>query len=99
MMTVITRLTLDEAIRDDWDAAMRDRMETARSVDGWVSGQILVPTGGPADRVIVGVWKSREHWSAWHDDPAFRSTRDRLDAIGADEGITVWHEALYDARA
>jgi heme-degrading monooxygenase HmoA len=98
MMTVITRVTLEQGTEPEWDEAMRDRMETARSVEGWISGQILMPLYSPNDRVIVGVWETRAAWESWHEDPTFRETRERLERIGADDGDTVWHEVVYDAR-
>lgn len=97
-MTVITRVTLDEGTEPAWDEAMEHRMATAESVDGWISGQILIPLESLNDRVIVGVWESRAAWEAWHNDPTFQETRERLSEIGADEGTTAWHEAIYDRR-
>jgi heme-degrading monooxygenase HmoA len=97
-MTVITRVVLDEGTEPDWDAAMRARMETAPSADGWISGQILIPLDSPSDRVIVGVWETRAAWEAWHASQEFLATRARLEEIGADDGNTVWHEAVYDGR-
>lgn len=98
MMTVITRVQLhDEDVVGEWDRAMKDRMSTAEGVDGWISGQVLEPVDAPHRRVIVGVWESRDHWKAWHDDPTFRSTRERLDSLGVDDGDTVWHEPIYHA--
>lgn len=98
MMTVITRVTLEQGTEPDWDAAMKDRMGTAESVEGWVAGQILIPLEALNERVIVGVWETRAAWEAWHNDPTFRETRERLSRIGADEGDTTWHEAVYDVR-
>ena len=97
MMTVITRVSLDERDDEAWDDAMRRRMATAESVDGWVSGQILAPEGHRSDRVIVGVWESRDHWKAWHEDPTFEETRARLEELGVDDGDTIWHESIYSA--
>lgn len=96
-MIVITRVTLDEGTGPDWDAAMRDRMETAESVDGWLSGQILMPLEGLNERLIVGAWRSRAAWEAWHNDPTFQQTRDRLAELGSPEGETAWHEVIYHA--
>lgn len=97
MMTVITRVSLEQGTEPEWDSAMRDRMATAESVDGWVAGQILIPLEALNERLIVGVWEDRAAWEAWHNDPAFQQTRDRLDAIGAGDGTTTWYETVYDA--
>lgn len=96
-MTVITRVTLEEGREPEWDAAMKDRMRTAESVDGWVAGQILIPLEALNERVIVGVWETRAAWEAWHNDPTFQQTRDRLDATGAEEGGSIWYETMYAA--
>jgi len=98
MLTIITRVTLAEDMEADWDAVMRQRLETARSAEGWVSAQVLRPLDLPHERVIVGVWESRSAWEAWHDDPAFQQTRERLAGLGAGAGETAWHEAVYEAR-
>lgn len=97
MMTVITRVQLDADQAEAWDEAMIRRMRTAESVDGWVSGQVLTPEAEPTRRVIVGVWETREHWKAWHEDPTFEETRADLDSMGVDDGDSVWHEPIYSA--
>lgn len=97
-MTVITRVTLDEGTEPAWDEAMRERLETAESLNGWISGQVLIPLEGLNERVIVGMWETRAAWEAWHNDAKFQETRDRLADIGADEGTTSWHEVVYDAH-
>jgi heme-degrading monooxygenase HmoA len=97
MATVITRVQLDEAVVDQWDAAMVERMSTAESVHGWISGAVLRPADAPDRRVIVGVWESQDAWKAWHEAPEFEETRRRLDELGVDDGDTVWHEDIYSA--
>ena len=97
MLTVITRVDLAEDVVDEWDAAMRDRMSTAENVEGWVSSAVLRPVDSPHRRVILGVWESRRHWQAWHEDPRFEATRRRLDGLGVDDGDTVWHDQVYSA--
>ena len=97
-MTVITRVQLhDDAVVDDWDDAMRERMSTAERADGWLAGYVLEPVGSPRRRVIVGMWESEDHWKSWHDDPTFRETRRRLDDLGVDDGDTLWHRPVYQS--
>jgi len=98
MMTVVTYMTLKPGDEPGWDAAMRERLETARGVRGWLGGQLLIPLDGPNRRAIVGVWQTRADWEAWHEDPAFQATRDRLNALDAEENETVWFETLLDLR-
>src|SRR3712207_7775951 len=48
----------------------------------WISGQLLTSDDEDSTRVIVGTWRSREDWEAWHSDPAYldqRATLQRLD--------------------
>jgi hypothetical protein len=49
--------------------------------------------------VIAATRDSRAAWSAWHDDEAFRETRERLDATHAERSEIMWYEVLADVRA
>lgn len=95
MLTIITRVILEEGMEAEWDEVMSERLETARTSEGWVAGQILRPVDSPRRRVIVGVWESRQAWKSWHEDPAFGETRERLADLGADDGGAEWHETIY----
>jgi heme-degrading monooxygenase HmoA len=98
MLTVITRLTLNEGAEEEWDATMNDRLRAAEDQPGWIGGQLLKPLEQPRERVIVGTWESRGHWEAWHDEAAFRQTRERLDGLQTGPAEMVWHEAVLDRR-
>jgi hypothetical protein len=58
---------------------MRTRLSAARKASGWVGGQLLRPADKPDRRVIVGTWRTRANWEAWHHDPT--ETRQRLDGL------------------
>jgi heme-degrading monooxygenase HmoA len=96
MVTVVTRVTLREGTEPEWDAIMRDRMESARGRPGWVRGQILMPLDSLNQRVIIGTWATRADWEAWHADESFVETRHRLDGMQAQPDDTWWHEVLID---
>lgn len=98
MKTVITYVTLDESIVDEWDDTMQRRLQAAESAPGWVAGQILASSDSPGERVIIGVWDGQEDWAAWHEDEAFRHTRSRLERLGARSGTTTWYDTLYEAK-
>jgi heme-degrading monooxygenase HmoA len=98
MLTVITRLTLKDGAAQEWDTTMSDRMRAAEGQEGWVGGQLLKPLDEPATRVIVGTWESRAHWEDWHNEDAFRATRDRLEGLQAGPAEVTWHEAVLDRR-
>ena len=50
-------------------------------------------------RVIVGTWRSRADWEAWHQDPAFTATATRLDALQAQMSDLQWHEVIADVTS
>jgi heme-degrading monooxygenase HmoA len=98
MLTVITRLSLKDGAEQEWDTAMADRMNAVKDRAGWVGGQLLKPIEDQSARVIVGTWESRAHWEDWHDEPAFRATRERLEGLQTGPAEVTWHEAVLDRR-
>jgi heme-degrading monooxygenase HmoA len=98
MMTVITRLSLRDGAQEEWDATMNERLGAARDQQGWIGGQLLKPVDDEQARVIVGTWQSRAHWEEWHDEPAFRETRERLEGLQTGPAESTWHEAVLDRR-
>ena len=99
MMTVVTTINLNPDAEAEWDILIRDRFRSAHNREGWVSGQLLSPSGSPHTRVIVGTWQRREDWEAWHQDPAFLATKDRLDQLPSQDHTTVWYDVVEDAGA
>jgi heme-degrading monooxygenase HmoA len=99
MMTVITRVVLNPGSEPEWDEAMRERLKAAPSQPGWIVGQLLIPVDGLNRRAIVGTWESRADWEAWHEDPAFQETRQRMEGLqqGADE--MEWFEVVTDGAS
>jgi len=81
MMTIVTHVHLKEAAGPHWDAVMRKRLSAARKSSGWIGGQLLRPAEKPDRRLIVGTWRARADWEAWHHDPQFTEARQRLDAL------------------
>src|SRR5258705_6323368 len=81
MMTIVTHIHLKEDAGREWDAAMRTRLSAAKKRPGWVGGQLLRLSDKPDRRVIVGTWRTRADWEAWHQDPKFAETRRRLDGL------------------
>ena len=98
MMTIVTHVHLREGAGRDWDAAMRTRLSAARKQSGWVGGQLLRPADKPDRRVIVGTWRARADWEAWHQDPQFTETRRRLDGLESGLAEHWWHEVVLDVR-
>ena len=97
-MTIVTHVTLREGSEPEWDAAMRDRLAAAADKPGWVGGQLLMPLNRLNRRVIIGTWQTRADWEAWHLDPAFAETRQRLEGLEQGEAENWWHEVLEDVR-
>jgi heme-degrading monooxygenase HmoA len=98
MMTVITRVQLKPGSEPEWDAAVRERLEMAKTRTGWIGGQLLIPLEGMNERIIIGTWSTRADWEAWHEDPGFKQTRERLDGLQESSGETSWHEVVSDVR-
>ncbi len=98
MMTVLTTSKLRPGGERDWDAAMRERFNSAQHATGWISGQLLTPEDDPLTRVIVGTWNSREDWMAWHEDPAFQEKRTLLEGLEAAPNVSRWFSVVAEAR-
>ncbi len=98
MMTVITRVALTPGTEAEWDQAMRERLDAANGQPGWISGQMLIPVEGVTQRVIVGTWETRADWQAWHDDPAFLETRQRLEGLQEGPDEMEWFEVVAQGR-
>src|SRR5438093_8479385 len=98
MMTIVTHVHLKDGAGRDWDAAMRTRLSAARKRSGGVGGQPLRPADKPDRRVIVGTWRTRADWEAWHHDPQFAKTRQRLDGLESAPAEHWWHDVVLDVR-
>lgn len=99
MMTVITRVFLKSGREPEWDEAMRERLAAASGDQkGWVGGQTLIPADSPNQRVIVGTWNSRADWESWHEDPAFKETRQRLAELQDKPDEMEWFAVAIEAR-
>src|SRR4029453_9528414 len=98
MMTIVTHVHLKDGAGPDWDGAMRTRLSAARQRPGWVGGQLLRPADKPDRRVIVGTWRTRDDWDAWHHDPKFAETRRRLDGLESAPAEHWWHDVVLDVR-
>jgi heme-degrading monooxygenase HmoA len=98
-VTVMTHVALrDESAAQEWDSAMHERLAAARGQAGWIGGQLLRPEGDPGLRTIVGTWETRERWEAWHNEEAFRETRERLEGLQARPAETSWYEVVEERR-
>ena len=98
MMTIVTHVHLKEGAGGEWDTAMRTRLSAAKKRRGWVGGQLLRPADKPDRRVIVGTWRTRGDWDAWHQDPKFAETRQRIDGLEDEPAEHWWHEVVLDVR-
>jgi heme-degrading monooxygenase HmoA len=96
-VTVITHHALrDDAAAREWDATMYDRLAVAGGQAGWIGGQLLKAVNDQLLRTIVGTWETREDWEAWHGEPAFRETRDRLEGLQSRPSETTWYEVVEE---
>jgi heme-degrading monooxygenase HmoA len=98
MVTIVTDVELKEGAERKWDTVMRERMTEAGKHRGWVGGQLLRSEEDPNKRVIVGTWKARSDWEAWHKDPRFADTRRQLDDLISRPAEHWWHDVVLDVR-
>ena len=98
MMTVITEIEIEPGQEPRWDEAFHQRFREASRQPGWVSVELLIPVDAPNKRVVVGTWQSRADWEAWHQDPAFEQTRQRMQGLEEGTAENWWHEVLEDVR-
>ena len=98
MMTIVTHVHLKDGAAREWDGVMRTRMSAAIKQPGWVGGQLLRTVENPDRRVIVGTWRTRADWEAWHHDPQFTKTRQRLDGLESAPAEHWWHDVMLDVR-
>ena len=94
MMTIVTHVRLKQGAEPEWDAAMRERLAAATDKPGWISGQLVMPLDHLDRRIIIGTWQTRADWEAWHQDPAFAQTRQRLEGLEETTPENWWHEVL-----
>jgi heme-degrading monooxygenase HmoA len=99
MMTIVTHVVLKEGSEPEWDAAMRARLAAVKGRPGWIYTQLLIPSDALNKRVLIGTWRTRADWEAWHKDPAFAQTRTRLDGLEAAPRQEWWYEVMLDVRA
>src|SRR5262245_6121213 len=98
MMTIVTHIHLKDGAGPSWDAAMRTRLAAAKKRPGWIGGQLLQLSAKPERRVIVGTWRARADWEAWHHDAQFARTRQQLDELESAPAEHWWHEVVLDVR-
>ena len=98
MMTVITKVTLKEGAEPEWDAAIRRRLEAATGRPGWIRGQLVIPLEALNQRMVIGTWESRAAWEAWHEDDAFKESRERLVGLEEAPSDMSWYEVIADVH-
>lgn len=99
MVTTVTQMMLKRGGEKAWDAVMQERLDAAKKRNGWLEGQVLMPMDGKTPRrIVVGSWKSRHDWEAWHRDPVVKSTRARIDSLESEPPRQWWHEVTVSAQ-
>jgi heme-degrading monooxygenase HmoA len=94
-MTVMTETTLKPGQEQQWDNAYERRADAVSAQDGWISLQLLIPEDSPNKRVVLGTWRSKEDWEAWHTSDVFRETREQMDAAEeAEDRQDRWFEVV-----
>jgi heme-degrading monooxygenase HmoA len=94
MMTIVSHVRINEGQEPVWDAALRERIDAAKSQRGFVAAQVCIPVDAINERVIIGTWETRADWEAWHDNEAFQQTRAQLEQPSAETRSEWWHEVV-----
>ncbi|GBD16304.1 hypothetical protein HRbin26_01199 [bacterium HR26] len=94
MMTVITEVTIEPGQEPQWDRAFQERIDDVRNQPGWIEVQLLIPVDAPNKRVVVGTWRSRADWEAWHETEVFKKTKEIMDAVEQQKGEDRWFEVV-----
>ncbi len=93
-MTIVSETAIEPGQEPAWDQAYRDRMADAPNQEGWISMQLLVPLDAPNKRIVVGTWRSRPDWEAWHATKVFQKTRDQMNAVQQKAEPERWYEVV-----
>ena len=96
MMTIVTHVTIEPGKEPAWDAAFRERVESAKKQPGWIAVQLCIPTDKLNQRVVIGTWETRAAWEAWHATGPFEKTRDRMESGESEERKEWWHEVIVE---
>lgn len=97
MMTIVSETSIEPGQEPAWDQAYRERIEDAPNQEGWISMQLLIPLDAPNKRLVVGTWRSRADWEAWHGTEVFQRSREQMDAIQQTPGPERWFEVVAAA--
>ncbi len=97
MMTIVSETTIESGQEPAWDQVYRQRIDDAPNQEGWISMQLLIPLDAPNKRLVVGTWRSRADWEAWHATEVFQRTREQLDAIRQTPEPERWYEVVASA--
>ncbi len=98
MMTIVSRVQVEEGREPAWDEAFRKRAAAARDQPGFVSLQLGIPVDELSQRVVIGTWKTRADWEAWHATEPFQNTRAELDEPEAKTLYEGWYEIIVEER-
>ena len=99
MLTVITETRVKQGQEAEWDRAYHERAQDARNQDGWVDLHLLIPEDDSQTRVVVGTWRDRAAWEAWHGTETFERTRERLNAATESHGSEQWYRVAEQETA
>lgn len=58
-----------------------DLRSKAITQPGYISGETLINTNDPEDYVVIGTWKSVNHWKAWEATKERGEIQSKIDAL------------------
>ena len=98
MMTIVSRVQVEDGREPAWDEAFRKRAAAVREQPGFVSLQLGIPVDELSQRVVIGTWQTRADWEAWHATEPFQNTRVELDEPAAKTLYEGWYEIIVEER-
>jgi heme-degrading monooxygenase HmoA len=98
-MTIVTHVRIEPGKEPGWDEAFRRRADAAKEQDGWIGVQLCIPADAANERVVIGTWRTRADWEAWHATEVFHETRLLMEGVELEDRREWWHEVVLDERS
>lgn len=101
MITTMNRIAVDPAYAEQFEENFRDRAGLVDRMPGFISNQLLRPTGEGEPYIVLTHWESRQQFEAWVRSPEFvqghaRSSSLPREAFSGPSKLEL-HEVLLDS--
>jgi heme-degrading monooxygenase HmoA len=72
MIVTMNRIPVHEEYSAQFEEAFRNRAHLVDGMPGFISNQILRPTGHGEPYIVLTQWESRQHFEGWVHSEAFK---------------------------